>query len=778
MKVKKILCCFLAAALISTCAVMGAVSVSATGTDGLTASQTVSDTGAFSAEYKNTQYYTRLQTALNETKDSSLMERTLAVALSQEGYNNYSTEGIDIESAKNDGLIWTGAVKRMSSDDTGNTEYTRWAEAYINGSTDSSIYYDMDWCAIFTSWCLYQAGYYSEAQLKKYYYSYCADPRIEEDADSWLTAFNMDQQLVWYTPTATKKIAAYPWNHYVHTEIDPYDVPYKPGGLLFFSWDGSGRYFNHVAIVKSYNKDTHVITYTNGNSGGQVITKTIDLDDTQYISSVSLQNSKRIMAYAEYNTISPLEEKIITAEQTEFIWDINNGYTVSVKTNSDSVIGSLSENGNYLGSNVESNMLLRYGEFIIGSSEIKKLGVGVHNLTLTFDDGALNFTVVCYDGSKYVSVNPSDITWDRAHDGNVTLNTDSDSDAVLISNNGQSVGTNQTEGVSFSGGKLTFSKAFLDSNLSDGDNTLDLIFPDGTAEVKFHVTSSASLVNNSTVNSDALSLGSRITFTGSADGGAGNYKYSYYYKRKDAKVWKTVGAEFTSATSAFFTPTSIGEIDIRIVVKDSNDNTEENSFTVKVVDGKSDAFRNTSTVNKTGAKPGTKIKLTASATGSSGYKYAFYYKRTTAKHWYVIGKEFTDTANAQFTPKQEGEFIVKVDVMDGNGEIVSRVLAVSISNDYSSDTTLINKSSVSADSVPVNTRIIITGSAIGGSAPYTYAYYYKKAYAKNWIPIGDEFTDATTAGIKLRNECDYIIKVCVKDADGAMVSSNYDVAVG
>ena len=179
----------------------------------------------------------------------------------------------------------------------------------------------------------------------------------------------------------------------------------------------------------------------------------------------------------------------------------------------------------------------------------------------------------------------------------------------------------------------------------------------------------------------------------------------------------------------------------------------------------------------TGAKPGTKIKLTGVAEGTGTYKYAFYYKRTTAKQWYIIGTEFSDTNMAQFTPKTEGEFNVKVDIIDENGEIVSRQFAVSISNDYAIETSMKNRSSIDTEIAPVDSRITITGAATRGTAPYKYAYYYKKAAAKNWKAIGEEFTDAKTASIKLRNEGDYIIKVCVKDSTGAMVSKNFDVTI-
>ena len=358
MNAKKRFCCILAAMVIAGSIGFQTVSAAAEEPDPTGYQQSVSDIAIFSDEYCSSEYYAKLQAVLAETEGIPVMARALAVAQSQEGYQNYSTQGIDIEEARANGLLWTGVEKRMNEDDTGNTEYTRWAQRFLTERDEQSQYLDCDWCAIFMSWCLYQAGYYSEDQLKKYYYSYYADPRIEQDADSWITAFNMDQNNVWYTPKAERKVSYYYWNHFVHTDIDPFDIPYKPGGLIFFTWDGSGSYFNHVAMVVDYDPQTHVLTYINGNSDGQVITRQMDLDaEETYRTAPYLKNSERIMAYAEYEKVEELEEKTITAEQTTFYWDVNSERGITIRTDSEAKVAVVSEDGNYFGSNIESNML-------------------------------------------------------------------------------------------------------------------------------------------------------------------------------------------------------------------------------------------------------------------------------------------------------------------------------------------------------------------------------------------------------------------------------------
>ncbi len=436
MKIKKLLCGWLSAAVVCASLLFAFPSASA------------QDNFKYSAEYMSSPYYTKLTAALENSEGKSAMERTLAVALSQEGYKNYATQGVDIDRARQDGLLWTGAELRMNAAQTGNTEYTRWAQRYIMDRNESSQYLDCDWCAIFVSWCLYQAGYNDDERLKRYYYSYYAEPRIEFDADSWIMAYNFDQKGVYYTQKAHHKLDSYNWNTYYHIDADPYDIPYSPGGLLFFSWDASGQWFDHVSIVVGYDSDTHVITYTNGNSDGQVITRQIDLDNEEsFRGNAYAKNSDRIMAYVEYDRVLPLSQKELTTDTPVIEWDRKGTSGVKIATDSESVIGSVSVDGSYLGSNVESNMLLREGLLSIGRSELSSLSMGSHKLMLTFDDGVLPVTLRVYesyirgdaDGNGAININDVTILqrlmsdMEQDEDGKIARRCDVDGNGLSIS---------------------------------------------------------------------------------------------------------------------------------------------------------------------------------------------------------------------------------------------------------------------------------------------------------------------------------------------------------
>lgn len=283
------------------------------------------------------------------------------------------------------------------------------------------------------------------------------------------------------------------------------------------------------------------------------------------------------------------------------------------------------------------------------------------------------------------------------------------------------------------------------------------------------------LANNTTINSDLVTVGTKINLCGAAEGGDKNYTYTYKYKRTTSRVWTTLLTENTKEETACFTPSAAGVFDISVSVKDGKGETAEKNFVLTVADGKSTAFVNNSTVSTTGTTPNTKVWLKGAASGSSGYTYAFYYKRTTARNWTILGNEFGTDDEYGFTPRTEGEFNIKIDVIDKNREIVSRIFALSVNSGYN-DTGIVNGSSVSASTVNAGSKLTVSGAASGGTAPYTYAYYYKRAGAANWTTLGD-FSTASSKSVTLRTAGDYIVKVAVKDSSGGMISNNFDVTV-
>lgn len=209
-----------------------------------------------------------------------------------------------------------------------------------------------------------------------------------------------------------------PWNTYYNVDIDPFDIPYKPGGLVFFCWNGTGDYYSHVGIVVSYDQDTHVLTYINGNTEGQVITRVIDLDvEESFRGQAYCLNADRILAYADYDTITPPEPKEITTETPVITWDKSAPAGIKIKTNSESIMASVYLDDEYYGSIIESNMVFHEGLLTIGGSELRAMERGMHKLTLTYDDGSIDLTLNITDTEN----EPMGKMGDVDLDGEVTI---------------------------------------------------------------------------------------------------------------------------------------------------------------------------------------------------------------------------------------------------------------------------------------------------------------------------------------------------------------------
>ena len=171
------------------------------------------------------------------------------------------------------------------------------------------------------------------------------------------------------------------------------------------------------------------------------------------------------------------------------------------------------------------------------------------------------------------------------------------------------------------------------------------------------------LVNKSTLDKTTTEKGKPITITGSASGGAGGYTYAFYYKKTTSKAFTAIGTEYGDAATATFTPGAAAEYNVRINVKDSNGTIVTKQYKITsaaATTTPTSALTNNSTISAAEVAKGTTIFLMGAASdGTSPYKYAFYYKKSTSTTWTKIGTEFgSDTAQV-FTPAMKATYNVK-----------------------------------------------------------------------------------------------------------------------
>ena len=189
-------------------------------------------------------------------------------------------------------------------------------------------------------------------------------------------------------------------------------------------------------------------------------------------------------------------------------------------------------------------------------------------------------------------------------------------------------------------------------------------------------------------------------------------------------------------------------------------------------------LKNNSTVSADLVNIGTTVTITGKASGGTApYKYAFYYKKSSASSYTTIGTAFGTATTATFKATTEDVYNVKVVVKDNDGNTATFTTSVEAMDLGGEVTDLSNTSTISSTKVTTGTTVKITGKATGGTTPYKFAYYYKRSTNTKWNVLGTEFGSATTATFTPTAEAKYDVKVIVKDADSETQTKTFTVTV-
>ena len=293
--------------------------------------------------------------------------------------------------------------------------------------------------------------------------------------------------------------------------------------------------------------------------------------------------------------------------------------------------------------------------------------------------------------------------------------------------------------------------------------------------------SGGALVNNSSLSSESVKVGTKVTLKGAASGGTSPYLYAFYYKKSTNSTWSTLGTLYGTENTATLTPSKAVDYDIRIVVMDDTGTIKEKLFVLNV--SNSTALVNRSTVDIGGqhydnsaviqSTPGTKVGMTGAAAGGSGsYKYAFMYKKHSASTWTKIGEKYGSAVSASFTPKSTVLYDIMINAKDSSGTVKSKTFSLQISNAVSG-----TKLTLSSTSVKAGTKVKISAQSNIGKSPYKYAFYYKKNSSSTWTKLGEEFGTADSVYLTPKTATTYNIKVVVMDADYSTTEDSANLTV-
>ena len=146
----------------------------------------------------------------------------------------------------------------------------------------------------------------------------------------------------------------------------------------------------------------------------------------------------------------------------------------------------------------------------------------------------------------------------------------------------------------------------------------------------------------------------------------------------------------------------------------------QTSFTAPYVE----TLKNTSTISSKSITLGKTVTVKCSANGGQApYKFAVYYKLSTASKW-TTAQSYKENTIVKFTPKHSGKYNVSVKVKSANDTIIKKSFTVTVTD------VLKNNTAISSEKINKGDSVTVTCAASGGKAPYTYAVYQTLNFIK------------------------------------------------
>lgn len=264
--------------------------------------------------------------------------------------------------------------------------------------------------------------------------------------------------------------------------------------------------------------------------------------------------------------------------------------------------------------------------------------------------------------------------------------------------------------------------------------------------------------------------GVKINLAVNAGGGEGELSYQF-------SVGSTVISEYSSSSTASWTPATAGTYTVKVDVKDTLGETLSKSMTYEIKDIATEVKPviqsvevTPSNFENTELKKGTEstVDITAGG-GNTGTKLLFYKvtitdpKGETANvPYYTLKNEY------KFTPAQTGTYSVTASVQGSDNSFTARTVEYDCVDEFSKPGDLSASLSVKEAG---DGKYTATANAAGGTAPYTYEFKLNGE-------VKQAASDKATYTFDAAAEGNYTVEVTVKDAAGKTVTKSTSVQVG
>ena len=231
--------------------------------------------------------------------------------------------------------------------------------------------------------------------------------------------------------------------------------------------------------------------------------------------------------------------------------------------------------------------------------------------------------------------------------------------------------------------------------------------------------------------------------------------------------WTSSNTNVATVSNGVVTGVSAGTA--TITATSNNGKTAKATITVT---GSTSTLVNNSKVSATSVKLGSTITATAAASGgTSPYQYQIVYKKSTQSSW-TTASAYSTNKTATIKPASTGAYQICIKVKDNNGTEIKKFFDITVTN----STALTNTSKISATSINLGSSVTLTGSATGGTSPYTYAVLYKQTSQTTWT-TKQNYSSTNKVTVTPAKATTYDVCIKVKDKSGTIEKKFFTVTV-
>ena len=270
-------------------------------------------------------------------------------------------------------------------------------------------------------------------------------------------------------------------------------------------------------------------------------------------------------------------------------------------------------------------------------------------------------------------------------------------------------------------------------------------------------------------NTNKVTVGKNIVLLANAQGGNGNYTYSYLVHNKDTNEWSRL-TSFVMANTYNWTAKSAGNREFFVEVKDSTGKVVRSSAVNIVTTEAEKPLAITTKSSASTITKGSKVTITGTASGGKGaYTYSYLVHNKDTNAWSRLTSSFTTSNTYTWTAGSAGTREFFAEVKDSTGKVV-RSSAVNVSVTNEKPLAITAKSS--AITITKGSKVTITGTASGGKGAYTYSYLVHNKDTNAWSRLTSSFTGSNTYTWTAGSTGNREFFVEVKDSTGKVVRSS------